>query len=68
MSEKATNEIVLKLSIKEANILLKGLGKLAYEKSYMMVNKIQHAATVQLGSNGHAAQEPVMNLPETEKK
>lgn len=68
MAEKATNELVLKLSIEEANTILEGLGELAFKKSYALVNKIQQAAAVQLGSNGHTVEEPILDLPETDKK
>ncbi len=65
----SNNELVLKISIEEANILLEGLGELAFKKSYALVNKIQQAAAVQLGSNGHTMEEPVLDMPpETDKK
>ena len=68
MAEKTANELVLKLSIEEANVILEGLGELAFKKSYALVNKIQQAAAVQLGSNGNTVEEPVLDLPETDKK
>lgn len=67
MAAKTANELVLKLSIEEANVILEGLGELAFKKSYALVNKIQQAAAAQLGSNGHTVEEPVLDLPETDQ-
>ena len=68
MAEKTANELVLKLSIKEANTILKGLGNLRFKKAFPLVNKIQQAAAVQLGSNGHSTEEPAFPNIEPEQQ
>lgn len=67
MADKTTNELTLKLSIKEANTLLKGLGELRFKQAYALVSKIQQAAAVQLGSNGHSSEEPAFPSVELEQ-
>ncbi|MBL7803978.1 MAG: hypothetical protein JNL02_09605 [Saprospiraceae bacterium] len=67
MADNSSNELVLRISIEEANIILEGLGELAFKKSYALVNKIQYAASVQLGSNGQTAESPVEDNPSTDE-
>lgn len=61
-------EITLKLSINEANLILEGLGELPFKKVYDLVSKIQQQASTQLGSNGQAIEEEVEAVIETQKK
>lgn len=63
----SNNELVLKISIEEANIILEGLGELPFKKSYSLVNKIQQAAAAQLGSNGQTMEEPVLEAVEPDQ-
>jgi hypothetical protein len=60
-------EITLKLTIEEANLILEGLGELPFKKVYALVNRIQQQASAQLGSNGQVAEESVAVEEETIK-
>ncbi|MCB9304643.1 MAG: hypothetical protein H6566_28750 [Lewinellaceae bacterium] len=46
-------EITLKLSIEEANLILEALGNLPFKRVYPLIGKIQQQASVQVGSDGH---------------
>jgi len=45
------NEITLKLTIEEANLILESLGNLPFARVYQLIGKIQQQAGQQL--NGH---------------
>ncbi len=68
MADQTSNELVLKISIEEANIILEGLGELPFKKSFAMVNKIQQTAAAQLGSNSYIAEEPALEQPDNPDK
>lgn len=51
----AQEEIVLKLTPQEINLVLEGIGNLPFVKVYSLVGKIQAQASAQLGA---AAPEP----------
>lgn len=49
-------EINLKLTIEEANLILESLGEMPFKKVFGLINKIQQQASVQLGGDGQAAE------------
>ena len=57
-------EINLKLTIDEANLILEALGEQPFRKVYGLIGKIQQQANIQLGSNGQL-KDPVDNEVET---
>jgi hypothetical protein len=52
-------EINLKLTIEEANLILEGLGNLPFAKVYALVGKIQDQAGRQLSRNDSDQEEPL---------
>jgi hypothetical protein len=55
-------EIVLKLSLAEANVILAGIGKLPIEMGLAVLEKIKSQAELQI----QAAQANVMPIPDSE--
>jgi hypothetical protein len=51
-------EINLRLTIEEANLILEGLGNLPFAKVYALVGKIQDQAGQQLNRNNSNQEEP----------
>jgi hypothetical protein len=51
-------EINLRLTIEEANLILEGLGNLPFAKVYALVGKIQDQAGQQLNRNNSNREEP----------
>jgi hypothetical protein len=51
-------DINLRLTIEEANLILEGLGNLPFAKVYALVGKIQDQASQQLNRNNSDQQEP----------
>jgi hypothetical protein len=51
-------EINLRLTIEEANLILEGLGNLPFAKVYALVGKIQDQAGQQLTRNNSNQEEP----------
>ena len=51
-------EINLRLTIEEANLILEGLGNLPFGKVYALVGKIQDQAGQQLNRNNSNQEEP----------
>lgn len=49
------NEINLKVSIEEANLILEGLGSMPFNKVYTLVGKLQEQAAQQLNNDEHQA-------------
>ena len=45
-------EIDLKLTIEETNLILEALGELSFKRVFNLIAKIQNQAGAQLGSNG----------------
>jgi hypothetical protein len=62
-------EINLKVTIEEANLILEGLGNLPFAKVYGLVSKIQEQAAQQLKRNSSAREEPsaIERIPEEVK-
>lgn len=52
----AQEEIVLKLTPEEINLLLEGIGNLPFVKVYALVGKIQAQASAQLGGGAGQAE------------
>lgn len=48
------DEIEIKVTIDEANLILEGLGQLPFAKVYSLVGKIQEQAAMQLAAEGGA--------------
>ena len=57
----AQEEIVLRLSAEEINLLLEGAGNLPFVKVYNLINKIQAQASAQLAGGAN-----LVNPPEAE--
>jgi hypothetical protein len=51
-------EINLRLTIEEANLILEGLGNLPFAKVYALVGKVQDQAGQQLNRNNSNQEEP----------
>lgn len=49
-------EINLKLTIEEANLILESLGEMPFKKVFGLINKIQQQASAQLGGDGQATE------------
>ena len=54
----AQEDITLKLSPEEINLVLEGLGNLPFVKVYNLIGKIQAQASAQLGSGGSPVEPP----------
>jgi len=54
----AQEEILLKLSPEEINLVLEGLGNLPFVKVYNLIGKIQAQASAQLGTGGSPDEPP----------
>ncbi|CAG0964807.1 hypothetical protein ANRL2_01171 [Anaerolineae bacterium] len=54
----AQEEIVLRLTPEEINLLLEGIGNLPFVKVYTLVGKIQAQASAQLGGGANPAEPP----------
>ena len=50
------NEVELKVTVDEANLILEGLGNLPFAKVFALVAKVQEQATQQLGASPSAEQ------------
>jgi hypothetical protein len=57
-NRQTTQEINLRLTIEEANLILEGLGNLPFAKVYALVGKIQDQAGQQLHRNNSNQEEP----------
>jgi hypothetical protein len=45
------NELVLKVKVEEANLILEALGQMPFKQVYALVGKIQEQASQQLGES-----------------
>jgi hypothetical protein len=57
-NRQTIQEINLRLTIEEANLILEGLGNLPFAKVYALVGKIQDQAGQQLHRNDSSQEEP----------
>lgn len=57
-NRQSVQEINLRLTIEEANLILEGLGNLPFAKVYALVAKIQDQAGQQLHPNNSTQEEP----------
>ncbi len=53
----AAQEVTLKVSIEEANLILEGLGMIPFARVYTLVNKLQAQASQQLNGTANTASE-----------
>ena len=60
------NEITLKFSLEECNLLLEALGKMPYERVFSLVTKLQNQAAGQInGANETQVEAPVHETSES---
>lgn len=57
-NRQPTQEINLRVTIEEANLILEGLGSLPFARVYALVGKIQEQARQQLYRNNSNQEEP----------
>ena len=58
-----TNQIELKVTIEEANLIMEGLGNLPFAKVYQLVANIQQQAGQQLNGESGQRSEPSAESP-----
>jgi hypothetical protein len=57
-NRQPTQEINLRVTIEDANLILEGLGNLPFARVYALVGKIQEQAAQQLNRNNSNQEEP----------
>jgi hypothetical protein len=57
-NRQPTQEINLRVTIEDANLILEGLGNLPFARVYALVGKIQEQAAQQLNRNNSSQEEP----------
>lgn len=63
----SAQEVTLKISIDEANLILEGLGLIPFARVYGLVNKLQSQASAQLnGAENNVAPKPGVPIIETD--
>jgi len=65
---KPMQEINLKLTVDEANVILEGLGSLPFAKVYALIAKIQAQAAQQLDRNNANESQPMNERPKQPTK